>query len=135
MPSLVAKIAPSAHKGTAMGAFSSSQFLGAFLGGALGGALAGEYGIDAVFAFNAAMAAIWLLVSATMPNPTYLSSRLLNVGAVDPAAARQLTIKLTQVAGVAEAEVIPEDGVAYLKVDNHAIDENALMAFSVSEAE
>ena len=37
LPSLVAKYAPAAHKGTAMGAFSSSQFLGAFFGATAAG--------------------------------------------------------------------------------------------------
>ncbi len=133
LPSLVAKIAPAAHKGTAMGAFSSAQFFGAFLGGALGGSLASVYGINAIFWFNAALALLWLVVAAGMRNPTYLNSRLLNVGRVDASTARDLAIQLTRVAGVAEAVVIAEDGVAYLKVDNHALDEIELGKFSVQE--
>ena len=33
MPALVSRIAPASQKGSAMGGYSSSQFLGAFLGG------------------------------------------------------------------------------------------------------
>ena len=40
---------------------------------------------------------------------------------------------MTAVTGVAEAVVIPEDGVAYLKVDLHALDREALKRFSVQE--
>ncbi|HEB98276.1 MAG TPA: MFS transporter, partial [Thiotrichales bacterium] len=38
LPSLISKMAPPDSKGTAMGFYSSSQFLGAFIGGAGGGA-------------------------------------------------------------------------------------------------
>ncbi|UCE90526.1 MAG: MFS transporter [Pseudomonadota bacterium] len=133
LPSLVAKVAPPARKGTAMGAFSTSQFLGAFLGGTLGGWLYGAWGVPGVLWFNAAVAALWLVLALTMRNPTYLSSYLLNVGEVDEAGARALAMRLTAVAGVAEAVVIAEDGVAYLKVDAHALDRDALDAFSATK--
>jgi len=41
-----------------------------------------------------------------------------------------MAAKLLAVAGVVEAVVMAEDGVAYLKVDRHALDEEALQAFS-----
>jgi len=44
LPSLVARIAPADMKGTAMGLFSSSQFLGAFCGGVIGGLLLLRWG-------------------------------------------------------------------------------------------
>ena len=43
LPSMLSKLAPAGAKGTAMGVYSTSQFLGAFLGGTLGGLLA-HYG-------------------------------------------------------------------------------------------
>ena len=116
-----------------MGAFSSSQFLGAFLGGTVGGSLAGSHGINGVLIFNAALAVLWLLVAASMRHITYLNSRLLNVGPMDAARAQNLSIQLTSVPGVAEAVVIAEDGVAYLKVDNRALDEAMLLRYSVQE--
>ena len=44
----------------------------------------------------------------------------------------RLVLKLTEIRGVAEAVVIAEEGVAYLKVDRNALDENSLMEFSVA---
>jgi len=41
LPSLVSRVAPVDGKGTAMGVYSTSQFLGAFVGGAGGGVLLG----------------------------------------------------------------------------------------------
>jgi len=130
LPSLVAKIAPATHKGTAMGAFSSAQFLGAFLGGLTGGWLSQEYGLAGVFLGNAVLAGIWLVFAVTMREPGYLSSYLLRVGEVNAEQAEDLVNLLGEVTGVEEAVVIPEDGVAYLKVDKKILDRDALVAFS-----
>lgn len=83
-----------------------------------------------VFFANALLAGIWLLLAATMRPPAYLSSRLLRVDVADREAAQTLAQRLTAVAGVAEAVVVAEDGVAYLKVDNDTVDESALSAFA-----
>ena len=50
LPSLVSKTAPRQAKGTALGVYSSLQFLGIFAGGALGGFVNQEGGASAVFA-------------------------------------------------------------------------------------
>ena len=134
LPSLVAKMAPPDAKGTALGIYSSSQFLGAFLGGVAGGWLYGLFGVAGVFAFTALGAFLWFFVAVTMRSPRYLSSYLLNVGAISEAEAPHIAMRLTQVRGVAEAVVIAADGIAYLKVDRHALDERALLAFSTIEA-
>lgn len=128
LPSLIAKMAPSDAKGTAMGVYSSSQFLGAFAGGVLGGWLRGLLGLKGVFAFATLAALAWLLIAWTMRPPPYLSSYLLNVGELDEAEARLLTVRLSAVPGVAEAVVVAAEGVAYLKVDRRTLDEAALRA-------
>jgi MFS family permease len=134
LPSLIAKVAPPDRKGTAMGVYSSSQFFGAFVGGAVGGWLHGHYGFGAVFLFCSAVAALWLLLAATMQNPRYLGTRVLRIGPHDPASASKLAQQITAVPGVAEAVVIAEDEVVYLKIDQQALDESALQAFSVPAA-
>jgi predicted MFS family arabinose efflux permease len=133
LPSLIAKMAPADKKGTAMGVYSSSQFFGAFCGGALGGWLYGAAGIAWVFAMGAAAAALWLGLAATMRPPRYLSSHLLQVGKVNQAEAGELAERLLRVPGVAEAVVIMEEGVAYLKVDKAKLDTEALRDFSVAQ--
>ncbi|MFN2338792.1 MAG: MFS transporter [Gammaproteobacteria bacterium] len=131
LPSLVAKMAPPDSKGTAMGFYSSSQFLGAFLGGLLGGWLHARYGLQGVFLFCALAAGGWLLVALGMKNPRYLASYLLPITPCDARAAQRLAGRLTLVRGVAEAVVPTGEPVAYLKVDRHALDEVALEAFAV----
>jgi MFS family permease len=115
-----------------MGAFSSSQFMGAFFGGLVGGWLYGQFSIAAVFGFCASLAVIWFLLAITMQSPRYLSSHMINVGQVSEDEARRLVARLTGVTGVAEAVVVVDDGIAYLKVDLHALDREALKEFSVA---
>ena len=135
LPSLISKLAPTQSKGTAMGVYSSSQFLGIFVGGWAGGWMFQHHGFSGVFLFCAAAIGIWLLAALTMRNPRYLSTFLLNVGDVDAARARQLDAELTQIQGVAEAVVLPEDGVAYLKVDLKTLDRERLESYSVYKDE
>ncbi|MBI5611697.1 MAG: hypothetical protein HY942_01295 [Gammaproteobacteria bacterium] len=49
-----------------------------------------------------------------------------------PAQAEKLAKKLAAIPGVAEAIIIAEEGIAYLKVDAGALDERALNKFSVA---
>jgi len=135
LPSLIAKTAPPDRKGTAMGVYSSSQFFGAFVGGAVGGLLHGQYGLGAVFLFCSLVALTWTLFASTMRRPHYLGTRLLRIGPQDPASARQLAQRISAIRGVAEAVVIPEDAVAYLKIDQDSLDEEALRTFVVPATE
>jgi MFS family permease len=135
LPSLIAKMAPPDRKGTAMGVYSSSQFFGAFVGGAVGGILHGSYGMGSVFLFCSLVALAWVLFASTMQRPHYLGTRLLRIGPQDPANAQELAQRISAVRGVAEAVVIPEDAVAYLKIDQDSLDEDALRAFVVPAVE
>jgi MFS family permease len=63
LPSLVSKTAPAAHKGTALGVYSSLQFLGIFAGGAVGGWLNQNSGSGGVFTFTIALALLWLIAT------------------------------------------------------------------------
>jgi len=132
MPSLVAKMAPAAHKGTAMGAYSSSQFLGVFIGGVMGGWLSQHTGLDSVLWFNVLLLSIWLVLIISMREPQYSSSMLLNVGKLDNSQAVELANTLSQIEGVLDATVIAEDGVAYIKVDKQLLNEDDLEKYSVN---
>ena len=133
MPSLVAKMAPAAHKGTAMGAYSSSQFFGVFIGGAVGGWISQHYGLDSVLWFNVALISIWFVLILTLREPQYSSTMLLNVGKVDSSQAAELANTLSQIEGVLDATVIAEDGVAYIKVDKQQINEEDLNQYSINK--
>src|SRR5208283_234241 len=122
LPSLVTKTAPPAAKGTATGIYSSLQFFGIFIGGVVGGWVNQSMGSGAVFAMSGGIALIWLLIAATMRQPSYLTTRLMRIEDGRAVDAVELAAKLRRVPGVAEAVVIAEEQIAYLKIDSRAFD-------------
>jgi predicted MFS family arabinose efflux permease len=128
LPSMISKIAPPDLKGTAMGIYSTAQFLGAFAGGTGAGFLVGQYGHDAVFTYCGVVALLWFIVALGMRPPRHLSSRLENVRDIPAEAMTDFSMELAKISGVIEAVVVPEDGVAYLKVERDHLDENELAA-------
>ena len=132
LPSLITKTAPSEAKGTAVGVYSSTQFLGIFLGGVAGGWIHQSAGSGSVFACSGGLALLWLLVAVTMKQPSYLTTRMIRIGAGRAVDAADLAARLRQVPGVAEVVVNVEEALAYLKVDTRAFD--AAMAQSLAGA-
>ncbi|HHH36741.1 MAG TPA: MFS transporter [Gammaproteobacteria bacterium] len=128
LPSLIAKFAPADKKGTAMGVYSTSQFLGAFAGGVLGGALYGRFGVSGVFGACALLALWWWWLSRGMSEPRYVSSRMLRVAGLDEDQAVLLERQVRELPGVVEAACVVEEGVLYLKVDSQVVDMGAVEA-------
>jgi len=128
LPSLVSRIAPVDGKGTAMGVYSTSQFLGAFVGGAGGGMLLGHFGVTGIFVACSLGAILWLGLAYGMTPPRMLSATMM---AVDPSRigdAKALEASLLQLAGVAEVRVIAEEKVAYLRLEKEHFDPEAAKA-------
>jgi len=133
LPSLVAKISPADRKGTAMGVYSSSQFLGAFAGGVTGGWAYQQGGSMLLLGVCMAMVLVWFLLAATMKSPRYVSTYLLNIGQIEEKDVSRMVTTLVQIRGVAEASVKASEGVAYLKVDLKALDLDSLLVYSKSD--
>jgi MFS family permease len=130
LPSLITKVAPPDVKGTAMGVYSSLQFLGIFVGGIIGGIAHQHGGSAGVFALTTALAVIWLVVAAGMAQPSYLTTRLLPIAENKLSDAAGLVTRLRRVPGVIEAVIIAEENLAYLKVDSKSFD--AAMAEAIA---
>lgn len=128
LPSMVSKISPADAKGTAMGVYSTSQFMGGFLGGVVGGWVHQSLGYQWVFIAALVVGVIWLLVALSMRPPGHYSSRVLDLDGLKSEQSVSLARQLTELAGVAEAVVIAEEKVAYLKVDSKKLDEAELDA-------
>jgi predicted MFS family arabinose efflux permease len=129
LPSLISKTAPGDLKGTAMGIYSSAQFIGAFLGGASGGWLYGEYGPTSVFIFSAAVAASWVLIALFMSQPRYLANLLLSLQAIKPERGDEFSKQLLAINGIKEVRLHFEENTAYLKVDSQQLNKNELNIF------
>jgi MFS family permease len=126
LPSLVSRTAPAARKGTAMGLYSCSQFLGIFIGGLLGGWLYQSIGLLSVYLFCLITALLWLVIAYRMSPPRYLMTRILKIaGLLDtPGQAHvwpELASQLQRVPGITEITFLPEEKVAYLKMESKAL--------------
>ncbi|MGR9115198.1 MAG: MFS transporter [Gammaproteobacteria bacterium] len=126
LPSLISKTAPGDMKGTAMGFYSSSQFLGAFIGGAAGGWSYGEFGGGAVFIVCAAAGFSWLVLSLTMSPPRHLANMLISIERLTKQEADKLADAMLEIAGIEEVKLHLSEGVVYLKVDNQQLDKAQL---------
>jgi MFS family permease len=127
LPSIISKVAPAASKGTAMGVYNTSQSLGVFLGGTVGGWLSHVHGYAAVFVFCSVLIALWLAFAASMKAPPAVKSRMFHLNEMSAEAGQRLADRLLQLQGVREAVVLADEGVALLKVDMHAWDEDAAL--------
>jgi MFS family permease len=125
-PSIVSKIAPLSAKGTAMGVFSSVQFLGAFFGSLMGGLLMQVYGDSAVLVFAVIMLLLWLLVASTMRAPLPLTTKMFHLNTLTETEARQLQQSLKAVRGVHEVLIVAVEQIACLKVEIAGFDEDAV---------
>ncbi|WP_412495753.1 MFS transporter [Shewanella chilikensis] len=118
LPSLIAKFCPVGAKGSAMGVYSTSQFLGAFCGGLLGGGAYQIMGAAGVFSVAVVLLIIWLALTLGMKNPVLLKSYTLEAQVSGREQAQKMAAELSQLPGVAEAIVVLEERVAYLKVND-----------------
>ncbi|AJJ09494.1 sugar (and other) transporter family protein [Yersinia rohdei] len=116
LPSLISKESPAGYKGTAMGIYSTSQFIGVAIGGSLGGWLFGMQGAGIVFAAGAVIALVWFFISTTMQEPPYVSSLRITLSelAVKDSALEE---RIKAQPGVTEAVVVAAERSAYIKVD------------------
>ncbi|WP_426994228.1 MFS transporter [Methylomonas sp. CM2] len=129
LPSLISKTAPGDLKGTAMGIYSSAQFIGAFLGGAAGGWLYGEFGPASVFLFSAGIAASWIAIAWFMSPPRYWANLLLPLKNVSPEQSGEFSKQLLNIVGVEEVRLHFEEQAAYLKVDSQRLNKDDLNQF------
>lgn len=117
MPSQLARIAPAGVKGSAMGIFTSSQFMGAFVGGALGGYIAQNLDESAIFMCMAWFAIFWFAISLSMQ--AYLPSKSYSFSTpqLNEVESEAVLQKLVKLPGVVEATLVYEERVAYVKLD------------------
>ncbi len=124
LPSLISKMAPLRSKGTAMGLYSSCQFLGIFIGGIAGGWIYTRFQSQGVFIFTLNLAALWCALSLKMPEPQYLSTLIFKLSS--PSLSPEALKELKQIPGVAELALSPKEALLFIKADQKQINENEL---------
>ncbi len=131
LPSLMSKLSPLANKGTAMGVYSSAQFIGAFIGGVAGGLIFTKFGLSGVFLAGAILTAIWCLFILPMQAPKHLSTRIIHLHNVTGTNASHIAQQLNEITGVIETIIVVEEHVAYVKYAPDEIDITVLDSFVV----
>jgi MFS family permease len=125
LPSLVSKTVYAGGKGTALGVYSTFQFLGAFAGGAVGGWTLQNWGIPGVFLACTALALVWLAVSASMQVPRNLVNLVLQLEPGERSVDEQVQ-SLRESPGVEDLMLLQEQSTIYLKIDEDLFDRTVL---------
>ncbi|MBE9532698.1 MAG: MFS transporter, partial [Proteobacteria bacterium] len=131
LPSLMSKLSPLANKGTAMGVYSSAQFIGAFIGGISGGFVFTQFGLSGVFITGAVLTTIWLIFILPMRAPKHLSTRIIHISNINTENVTNIAQQINDIAGVVETIIVLEEHVAYVKYAPDETDVSVLDTFVV----
>ncbi|WP_454783048.1 MFS transporter [Legionella sp. WA2022007384] len=115
LPSLVSKQANPNSKGTAMGIYSTSQFLGLFIGGALSGVLYQWNSSEGIFITNAIMGVFWLITSISMNSNVSVATLILPYPWSEKK--ENIIAQLLSIKGVIEVALAEKEQVVYLRVN------------------
>jgi len=122
LPSLMTRLAPGYAKGTAIGVYNTFEFAGVFFGGALGGILLGMFGGEGVFAFCALATLVWLVLAFTGSTPELRNSVTLRLDGEAEVEFKSLELQLGALRGVDHVTVLPQERIAYMRVDDSSFD-------------
>ncbi|EAQ63244.1 Major facilitator superfamily protein [Marinomonas sp. MED121] len=127
LPSLVSKVSPVGYRGTAMGIFSTHQFLGAFVGGIGGGWILQNYSSQTLFVSVAAIMFVWTFFATRQAPTRHLTSLAFSLQHLDLAQIDKLANDLSNVDGVEDMQIFSDEKTAYLKVDKKLLDKDKLL--------
>jgi len=127
LPSLVSKVSPVGFRGTAMGIFSTHQFLGAFVGGIGGGWILQNYSSQTLFVAVAVIMFIWTFFATRQAPTRHLTSLAFSLQHLDLTQIDKLANDLSDVDGVEDMQIFSDEKTAYLKVDKKLLDKDKLL--------
>ena len=117
LPAFISMLAPAGTKGTAMGIYSTHQFLGAFFGGILGGLSYKLIGSSGLFLCLAGLMMIWFVLSLGMHNPSKIRTFTFSTTIENEQKAEQLSNQLVTLQGAVEVVVIAAEQIVYIKAN------------------
>lgn len=125
LPSQISRQADASNKGTAMGIYSSSQFLGIFAGGALAGILFQYAGNNGIFLLNAAIGTIWIIISYFIEPNAYQLTHTISFKSLPDEDDEMLINKLLQLPGVVSVSISRADREIHLRIDKASYIKNS----------
>ena len=114
LPSQISKQANTEAKGTAMGIYSSCQFLGIFAGGASAGLLFQFANSRGIFILNAGIGLLWFIIAIKMNPDAYQTTITINY--TMPLSETRLKL-LHRLPGVKHIAIPEGKGMIYLRID------------------
>jgi MFS family permease len=126
LPSWLSKVSPAGNRGTAMGIYSTCQFLGTFAGGILGGWGLTSLGVDGLLILLAMLLLVWVILATQMTSPRPMQTMILHVGKRKP---NEFIKSVSTIVGVEDILLLEGDDLAYIKVDKTAINVAELQPF------
>ena len=124
LPSEVGRIAPAGLRGTFIGFFMTSQFLGFFFGGIIGGWVLMHSDISSLMLVNMLVGLAWFILILGTPGSKNLGSRVIQLNGFSEKPAKEVLKELLSARGVKDVVLIEEEQVAYLKVDQEQFDDS-----------
>ena len=124
LPSEVGRIAPAGLRGTFIGFFMASQFLGFFFGGIIGGWVLMHSDISSLMLVNMLVGLAWFILILGTPGSKNLGSRVIQLNGFSEKPAKEVLKELLSARGVKDVVLIEEEQVAYLKVDQEQFDDS-----------
>lgn len=115
LPSLVSRQAGAVSKGTAMGIYSSSQFLGIFAGGTAAGIVYQFAGGQGIFIINGALSLLWAAVAFFMQPNVYQVTLILSYDKTMCDTA-ELSTQLKRLSGVYDVVIADKESTIYLRI-------------------
>jgi len=126
LPSWMSKSCPVGNRGTAMGIYSTSQFLGAFFGGLLGGWSLQTLGVNGLFVVISLILAVWWFVCLGLESPRPLKTLVLAVGELEHS---DFTKIVSNIVGVEDILLLEGERLAYVQVDRLQVDMSSLQPY------
>lgn len=123
LPSLVSKQADLGSKGTAMGVYSSCQFLGIFVGGAVAGIIYQKSGHQGIFITNGILAGLWFIIALFIQPSLYQLTLSIPYQSNFPAD-NNLLDKIQALAGVQQVAI--KNNMIYVRIEKNRFQEGSI---------
>lgn len=117
LPSIISKLVSPTRKGTAMGVYSTAQFLGIFAGGVVGGRFYASSHLADIFLFLMVLAGIWFAFTFNMRPIKALKQHLFTLSEHATTHLEETRNALLALQGVEQVAFDAHEPLAYLTVD------------------
>lgn len=125
LQSTVSKYAKASQRGSALGVFTTFQYLGVFLGGAIGGAILHYMDLKSLSLVLTFVSFLWLLYMLKMQNPIKASFLYLDIPMLD----EKMIVGLKEVEGIVDTYINKTENVLVIKFKKELLTDEYLKGF------